>query len=197
MIASLTTVRLIGFKTASVIRDIASCITAQEEFEIELVDPNDFLSNKSDKNIPHMVCITQDMCLRQQVCNKLDQDQYKRFTFVHDSAVCHANVKIGQGCFIAPFVTLGSDCVVAQDCIVSPYAMISHRACLGSGSIMQPYSMIAGSSIVGQFCKLNARSTVLDRLSVIDGAELGAGTMVTKNILEPGFYLGTVARKKL
>ena len=189
-----TKVILIGFPQATVVRDISNAVESSGH-TVEVLEPDVFLESRPDNN-EYMVCITRDLVLRQQIINKLDAENYRRFTFIHKTAEVFKDSNIGSGSFIAPFALIGSNVTVENDCIIGPYCMISHDSILGQGSIMHPGSMIAGSVSVGKYCKFNIRSTIIDYLSVCDLCEIGAGSMLTKNVTEPGVYVGSPARRK-
>jgi UDP-3-O-[3-hydroxymyristoyl] glucosamine N-acyltransferase len=55
--------------------------------------------------------------------------------------------------------------------------------------------MITGKSTVGNNCVLNNRSTVTNRVTVVDDVELMAFANVVKDITEPGRYVGSSARR--
>jgi UDP-3-O-[3-hydroxymyristoyl] glucosamine N-acyltransferase len=66
---------------------------------------------------------------------------------------------------------------------------------VGDGCLFNPAVAIAGSCTIEKHCKFNLRSSVIDKISISAGAEIGAGSMVTKNIDSPGMYVGTPARR--
>lgn len=189
-----TKVILIGFPQATVVRDISNAVESSGH-TVKILDPDTFLKSAVDDN-EYMVCITRDLELRQQIINKLDTENYRRFTFIHKTAEVFKDSEIAPGSFIAPFALIGTNVTVESDCIIGPYCMISHDSTLGQGSIMHPGSMIAGSVTIGKYCKFNIRSTVIDHVSVCDLCEIGAGSMLTKNVAEPGVYIGSPARRK-
>lgn len=187
---------LIGFKSASLIRDIIHWMKPTTNKTIRVVEPSEFLSFDYESQDEHLVCITRDMELRSLVIDRLDRGGFKRHTFVHDSSWIGDDVSIGAGSWIGPFVTVCSDTKIGSDCLLSPYCMVSHRVALSPGVLMQPYSMVAGSTSIGRCCKLNVRATVLDHLTVGEFVEVGASGMVTKDLPDPGFYVGTPVRRR-
>lgn len=192
-----TPVVLIAFQNASLAKDIKFFISNTTLRPIEVLSPEIFLQQGSCEMYPHLVCVNKDMALREKIVDKINREGYQKFTYVDPRAAIIGDLDIGAGCFIGPFVTVASDSKIQEDCIVSPYCMISHRAVIGIGTVMQPHAMVAGTSTVGRYCKLNVKSTVLDNLSICNHVELGANALVTKNLSDPGFYLGSPARKKI
>lgn len=192
-----SSVKIVGFAAASLVKDMCYFIKNSVGKNVEIIEPENFLSNGSCDNSHYLIGVTKDMHLRQQLIEHIDKSGYKKFTYVDPRAVINGQVSIGGGCFVGPFVFLAADSHVQDHCILSPYCMVSHRSVIGTGTIMQPHSMVAGTSTVGKHCKLNVRSIVLDFITLTDNVELGANALVTKDLTEPGHYLGAPARKKI
>lgn len=189
-------VGLIGFQIASLVRDIAFFIEQQDsDVSTYVIQPNSFLQDAIVSEDEFLVCVSKDMMLRDEIIRHLVNRRCRRYTFIHNSAVIADNVSIGEGSWIGPFCTLPSDSVIGSDCIMAPYCMVSHLSTVGSGTVMQPHSTIAGSTTVGRCCKLNVRAVVLDHLTLCDFIEVGAASMVTKNLNQPGYYVGLPARR--
>jgi UDP-3-O-[3-hydroxymyristoyl] glucosamine N-acyltransferase len=55
--------------------------------------------------------------------------------------------------------------------------------------------MIAGRTTVGNNSTFNFKSAVLNGLELCDNIEVGACSTITKNIDQPGSYVGTPARR--
>ena len=188
-------ITLVGFKQATLVNDILDLIT-EDGIPAEILTPADFLNNKFEAGSKFIIAVYKDPTLRRQLIDKLDHDQLARATFVHKTAVVSRLATIHPGTVISQFANVMINATVESDCHLAPYTMISHNSRLGQGSVMLPGAMIAGTTQVGRDCRLNMRSTVIDFLTVADGVEIGACSMLTKNATEPGIYVGTPARKR-
>lgn len=189
-------ISIIGWSDSALTQDIA-ILLAEQNITTCVLSPPDFLNSKADHRSSYIVSVNQDLALRKSISSKLNNENLKRVgPIVHHSSYIASSATISKGAFIFPFSTVGNNTIVSEDCILAPYSMIGHRSLLGAGSIMQPGSIIAGSTKVGEFCRLNLRSTVLDNIEVCDNVIIGAGALVTKSITEPGKYIGSPARKR-
>lgn len=186
---------LIGFKEATVLQDLYFLIEKNIGKYITVLNPNEFLDHGSSHDKMHLVVITRDMELREQVSKKIDNDGLQRYTYIDPTAMVVDTAEIGEGSIIFPYSSVFSQAVLGSDCMISPYSMVSHKSVLGQGVVMQPYSIVAGSSYLGNWSKMNVRSLILDQINVVDRCEIGAASTVTKNIIEPGRYLGSPARR--
>ena len=54
---------------------------------------------------------------------------------------------------------------------------------------------ICGRVRIGNLCFIGAGSIVLNNISICDGVVVGAGSVVVKDICDPGVYVGNTAMK--
>jgi len=184
---------LVGFAEATITRDFYNLISQTQS--VDILHPDKLLAGEHPPDSKFLISVTRDKNLRQELINYLEQHSLPRTTYIHPSAVVDQHAIIEDGVFIGPFASVFNRARVCKDCIVGPYSMISHNSTLGQGSIMHPGAMIAGSTVVGQYCLLGIRSTIIDKLEICNNVVIGAGSLINKNILEPGNYVGSPARR--
>ena len=73
-------------------------------------------------------------------------------------------------------------------------AHVGHNVRIGEQALMVPMSGIAGSSVLGDRAVLGGGAAVGDHVTVAEGAQLGARALATRDIREPGTYVGQPAR---
>jgi len=123
--------------------------------------------------------------------------------------------KIGDGCFIGPFVEIQKDVVIGQrtkiqshafvcelvnigdDCFVSHGAMFVNDLFANGGPARGDKSLWKSTKI-GNHVSIGTNATILP-VDICDHVVIGAGSVVTKDITESGIYAGNPARllKKL
>lgn len=184
---------IVGFEEATITRDFCNLIS--QTHTVTVLHPDELLAGKYSVGSKFLISVTRDKDLRQLLIEYLDVHNLQRATYIHPSAVIDSQAVINGGVFIGPFASVFNQATIYKDCILGPYSMISHRASLGQGSIMHPGAMIAGSTNVGRYCLFGIRSTVIDKLEICDNVVVGAGSLINKNILESGNYVGTPARR--
>lgn len=84
-------------------------------------------------------------------------------------------VRIGSFNFFNWKVTLGHDVAVGNACVVNPGAHVS------------------GFVELGDTCLIGSGAVIVERNRIGSGVSIGAGAVVTKDILEPGTYVGVPA----
>lgn len=89
--------------------------------------------------------------------------------------------------FICEFVDIGADSIIAHG------AVFINDLFEGGGPARGDKSKWR-STIIGNNVSIGSNATILP-VSICDGAVIGAGSVVTRNITEPGIYAGNPCRK--
>ena len=118
--------------------------------------------------------------------------------------------KIGNDCFIGPFVEIQRDVVVGDRCRIQSHAFICEMVTIGEDCFVSHGAMfindrfaIGGpakgrrdlwrSTKIGNGVSIGTNATILP-VTICDRAVIGAGAVVTKDIEIPGIYVGNPAR---
>ncbi|MGF6103588.1 acyltransferase [Enterobacter sp. A4] len=116
---------------------------------------------------------------------------------------------LGNGVFIGPFVEIqgntyiGDDSKIQSHTFICEYVTVGERCFIGHG-VMFANDMFRegkpnadrnswGRITVGNDVSIGSGATIL-AVSICDGAVVGAGSVVTKSIVEKGVYAGNPAR---
>jgi len=180
---------IIGYPQATISQEFLFWI-GQEFPNTKIVEPKDL---KLDQTTAYIISVARDEQERFNLIQTLRNSALA--TFLHTSVIQHANSKVGRGTWIGPSSSLYFDCEVGDHCIIGPYSMISHKTKIGNNNIIHPATMFAGSCNIGDNCLFGIRSTIIDKITISSNVQIGAGSLVSKNIVEPGKYVGFPARK--
>jgi acetyltransferase-like isoleucine patch superfamily enzyme len=118
--------------------------------------------------------------------------------------------KIGDNCFIGPFVeiqkevSIGNNCKIQSHSFICELVTVGDNCFIGHGVMFINDTMKTGPAngdrakwkrtIVGDNVSIGSNATILP-VDICNNVVIGAGTVVTKNIEEPGTYAGNPARK--
>jgi acetyltransferase-like isoleucine patch superfamily enzyme len=118
---------------------------------------------------------------------------------------------IGDNCFIGPFVEIQKDVTVGKGTRIQSHSFICELVTIGDNCFIAHGVMFindlfasggpAGgdktkwkSTNIGNRVSIGSNATILP-VSICDEVVIGAGAVVTRNIVEPGIYAGNPARK--
>ena len=118
---------------------------------------------------------------------------------------------LGDGCFVGPFVeiqkgvTIGARTRIQSHSFVCELVTIGDDCFIGHGVMFINDTFSGGGpargrrelwrpSRIGDRVSIGSNATILP-VNICDGAVVGAGAVVTKNIVQPGIYAGNPARK--
>jgi acetyltransferase-like isoleucine patch superfamily enzyme len=117
---------------------------------------------------------------------------------------------IGNDCFIGPFVEIQKGVWIGQRCRIQSHAFICELVVIGDDCFISHGAMFindlfekggpaAGNknlwkeTKIGNHVSIGTNATILP-VTICDQVVIGAGAVVTKDINEPGIYVGNPAR---
>jgi acetyltransferase-like isoleucine patch superfamily enzyme len=119
--------------------------------------------------------------------------------------------KIGDNCFIGPFVEIQKSVSIGNNTKIQSHAFVCELVSIGDHCFIGHGVMFindlfseggpAGGdqskwkhTTIGNHVSIGSNATILP-VTICDHVVIGAGAVVTKNINEPGTYIGNPARK--
>ena len=163
--------------------------------DISIMTPDEFKNLQSKDDFQYFIGFALDLKEREKTIDLLDEYDSDCVTFIHETASVHEGAVIGKGSCVANFSTVMQGAVLGKHCFVETYCLISHNTTVGNNCMLHSGTMIAGKTTIGKNCMFNFRSGVMNKLDICDNTVIGAFSNVTKNIDNPGVYVGTPARK--
>ena len=118
---------------------------------------------------------------------------------------------IGEGTFIGPFVEIQRGAKIGSFCKIQSHSFICDLVEIGDHCFISHGAMFindlfqtgapAGgkrelwkSTVIGNHVCIGTNATILP-VRIVDHVVIGAGAVVTRDITEPGIYVGNPARK--
>ena len=119
--------------------------------------------------------------------------------------------EIGNDCFIGPFVEIQKDVKIGERTKVQSHAFVCELVTIGNDCFIGHGALFINdlfseggpargdknkwkSTTIGNHVSIGSNATILP-IEICDHVVIGAGSVVTKNISEPGIYAGNPARK--
>lgn len=117
---------------------------------------------------------------------------------------------IGDGCFVGPFVEVQRSAVIGKRCKVQSHAFICELVTIGDDCFIGHGVMFINDTFssggpaggrkelwrktkIGNKVSIGSNATILP-VNIADGTVIGAGAVVTKDIVKPGIYAGNPAK---
>lgn len=132
---------------------------------------------------------------RKQVFERFQREGWEAVNIFHPQAVISKDAKIGKGvliecgCLITPNPVIGDNVVVNTGSQVNHDNIVENHVYIASGVVL------SGGVTIKENTLLDDGVIVTLGRSVCNDCIIGAGAVVTKNITEPGDYIGVPARK--
>lgn len=117
---------------------------------------------------------------------------------------------IGDDTFVGPFVEIQRDVVIGRRCRIQSHAFICELVTIGDDCFVSHGAMFINdlfaeggpakgrkdlwrSTRIGNHVSIGTHASILP-VTICDHVVIGAGAVVTKDITEPGIYVGNPAR---
>jgi acetyltransferase-like isoleucine patch superfamily enzyme len=109
------------------------------------------------------------------------------FVEIQKGVIIGERTKIQSHSFVCELVAIGDDCFVGHGVMFINDLFAEGRPAGGDNSKWR-------STSIGDHVSIGSNATILP-ITICDNVVIGAGAVVTKNIIEPGVYAGNPARK--
>ena len=114
---------------------------------------------------------------------------------VAPSAYVSRESQIGPGTIIMNGALVNSAAAVGSNCIVNNHAIVEHDVEVGSHSHISTGAIVNGQARIGARCFVGSHAVVAQGVTVTQSCIIGAGTVVIRDLEEPGVYAGNPARR--
>jgi len=133
-----------------------------------------------------------DNLQRQRLC---DLQPLQLATLVAPDASIGIEAMVGEGAMVAHHAHVGPAVRVGRGAIINTGAIVDHECDVGNFAHVSINAAVAGRCRIGAHAMIGAGATVIDGVTIADGVIIGAGATVIADIVQPGTYVGTPARR--
>lgn len=151
--------------------------------------------NSSSFSMSDAFAASGDNLRRAEQCMHIENLGLNLISLVSPLASVGIGSSIAAGCFVGHHAHVGPMATIGRGCIINTGAIVEHEARLGDFSHVAVNATIAGRSGLGAYSMLGAGATLIDGVLAADGVTVGAGSVVTSSIDEPGVYVGVPVRR--
>lgn len=113
------------------------------------------------------------------------------------------NAKLSKTASLSESVTVNYGALIKSDSLLGQFVKIGTHVNVGHDSKVMDFSTVAPDAVIlgrvsiGAECYIGANSTILPEINITNNVTIGAGAVVTKDIVEPGTYVGIPAKRMI
>ena len=132
--------------------------------------------------------------IREKILTQLPSN-LEYISLIHPSAIISQWVKIGEGVIIC------AGCIITCDIHIGKFAQLNlnttivHDCVINDFFTTAPNVNISGDCVFGKHVYFGTSSSIKQGITICDNTIIGMGAIVTKNIEDPGVYVGIPAKK--
>ncbi len=112
----------------------------------------------------------------------------------HSSIICK-DVILNNGVQVLNNAIINSSSIIDKFSIINTGVIIEHDVLIGKFCQIGPGAVVCGETHIASDVFIGANTTIVDSISISSNVIVGAGSVVTKNITEPGTYVGIPAKR--
>lgn len=103
---------------------------------------------------------------------------------ISKSSIIDCGTVVQFGCHIS------SNARIGKFVKINTYANIMHDAIIDDFTTIAPNAVVLGNVKIGKNCYIGSNATILPSINICDDVIIGAGSVVTKDIVSDGIYAG-------
>jgi sugar O-acyltransferase (sialic acid O-acetyltransferase NeuD family) len=132
---------------------------------------------------------------RRKMFDRAKARGYRLVSCVAQGARVYPDLVMGENTIIFDFAYLGPGVRLGSNTLVRPQSYIAHDGVIGDHVVVSPAVTIGGRCRIGALSFLGIGATVIDSITVGGECLTGSGTLVVKDTLPRGCYVGQPARR--
>lgn len=142
------------------------------------------------------VCAVGSAIIRKKIVKKVSKYPNVKFATLIDPDVIYSeSVKIGEGSIICAGTILTVNISIGKHVILNLDCTVGHDAVLEDYVTVYPSVNISGNVTAGECVELGTGTQIIQGKRITHGSIVGAGSVVVRDIVESGTYVGCPARK--
>ncbi len=110
------------------------------------------------------------------------------------SAEVSPTAKLGEGVYVGPHTTIAANTIVENNVFVHGHCLLGHDCHIRSHSYFSGRDYMAGFCNIGAKVFVGLSVCVADHISITDDVWVGIGSIVAKDLTQPGKYMSASTR---
>ena len=186
--------RLRGHQVAGFIDEVSPQRRGDIFFGSPILGGREDLLALRAQGVRHVIVAFGDNARRIAAGDFIEASGFELITAIHPSAILGGEVHIGAGSMLAAGAVVNAGSIIGKHCIVNTCASVDHDCVLAEGVSIGPGGRLAGKVRVGCAAFIGMGASIIERRQICAGAVVGAGAVVTKDVLDTVVVVGVPAR---
>ena len=133
---------------------------------------------------------------RHKLFEKIKASGLEPAAVVSPDAYVARSASVGAGTLIGRMAVVQPGASIGENTIINSRAIVEHDARVGRDVHVSTGAILNGGVVIGDRCLIGSGATLLHGVEICQDVIVGAGAVVTKDISEPGTYVGVPARRR-
>jgi sugar O-acyltransferase (sialic acid O-acetyltransferase NeuD family) len=178
-------------------REVAAQIGEEVTFFVDDQYSNDIAKPISsfDPKEYYMMVAVGDSKVRFDMVQKLPKETIY-FTFIHPTAlILDDDIEIGEGSFIGAYSILTTNIKIGKHALLNRGNQIGHDTTIGNYFSAMPGAIVSGNVTIHDCVYIGTNTSIKEKTSIHSLSTIGMNGCVTKNIEQPGTYVGVPVKQ--
>lgn len=125
--------------------------------------------------------------------NHFDRNVFAKL--IDPSACVSDDVHVGFGTMVLAGATVSPLSVLKPHCVVNSNSTIGPEVCINACTTLGPNANVGSGSTLGNRCSIGMGACVLPNVNLGSDVVLGALSLATESLYDPGTYVGSPAKR--
>ena len=140
------------------------------------------------------ICSISNVKVRLAIIKKLVTKNAVFINLIHNTARITKTSKLGVGCIVGPFASIGADVNIGDFCIFQTGVIIGHDVEINDNTRVDNYSIVVAGVKLKQNTTVHSNSVINANVIVEEGAIIGACSFVVRNVKSGTTVYGNPAK---
>ena len=164
-------------------------------YNIPFYDTDDWISDILNKKVKYAFCINPNNHIRFEDMKICTSNNIQLINIIHPSVIIMPQVKLGKNIWINANSFIGYKTLIKDGVIINSNVNIDHHNVIEELVQFDPRVTTAGFVNVGKYSHIHTGSTLINKISIGNNSEIGAGSLVLDDLEGNYLYYGSPAIK--